>query len=291
MSKRTVFIILTILLLVSIFSLLSVQSSADFGDYAGDSDFGDFGSDSDSFGLFDVFGILSWMSNTGMLIPAIIITVIILIVVGVRRSNNTSINIGSQRTPASELNNISSLKQKDPLFSEEDIVSMVSNLYIRMQNCWSAKNIEELRPYLSDALYARTDAQLDQYRKSQTTNRIDRPAVLNVTLLGWKSSLNTDSIIISLRTRIVDYVIRDQDGSIVRGSNTAEKFMEYEWEIVRSSSVRTSDKKDNTVHNCPNCGAPLNINRTAKCEYCDSIITIKEFDWLINSIKAISQQS
>ena len=219
---------------------------------------------------------------------------IILIIFAVVKSKNrssVSSTSAASRTPQSELMNLASLKQKDPNFSEADFSVMISNLYIRLQNCWAAKNIEELRPYLSDAVYSSADSQLDEYRKTNTTNRIEHPTVLGVDVRGWKSDGEMDSVIVSLRTRIVDYVVRDADDSLLSGSKTAEKFMEYEWELVRSSNTLTQTQQERTVHNCPNCGAPLNINRTAKCEYCGSIITVKEFDWVLNSIKGIYQQT
>jgi len=43
--------------------------------------------------------------------------------------------------------------------------------------------------------------------------------------------------------------------------------------------------------NCPNCGAPVEINASAKCPYCGSVITLEEHDFALNAIRAISQQT
>ena len=40
---------------------------------------------------------------------------------------------------------------------------------------------------------------------------------------------------------------------------------------------------------CPNCGAPLDVNHSAKCEYCGQVITVDDYDWVISQIKGISQ--
>ena len=82
---------------------------------------------------------------------------------------------------------------------------------------------------------------------------------------------------------------RDKTGKLISGSQTAEKFMTYEWELSRASGTVTT-KGDNMQRvSCPGCGAPLDINATAKCPYCDSIVTLEEHDWAICSIKGISQ--
>ena len=40
---------------------------------------------------------------------------------------------------------------------------------------------------------------------------------------------------------------------------------------------------------CPSCGAPLDINASARCPYCDSVIQRADHDWVICSIKGVSQ--
>jgi len=43
------------------------------------------------------------------------------------------------------------------------------------------------------------------------------------------------------------------------------------------------------LNSCPKCGAPLDINQTARCPYCGSVVTINNEDWALNNIKGISQ--
>ena len=144
---------------------------------------------------------------------------------------------------------------------------------------------------MTDAFFAQMERQLDRYRVNKQTNRIERIAVLDVSISGWKQEKGNDVIIARLKTRITDYVTDDLTGEIVRGSNTAEKFMDYEWELIRTSGTKTAEQSGTTVHNCPNCGAVLNINHTAKCEYCGSIVTVEAHDWAVNGIKCIYQRT
>ena len=46
-----------------------------------------------------------------------------------------------------------------------------------------------------------------------------------------------------LRTRIVDYTVKDATGEVVSGSKTAEKFLTYEWTLIRSKDSVTPDKE------------------------------------------------
>lgn len=198
---------------------------------------------------------------------------------------------GAQPTDINTLKSMSEYFTVDPQFSENEFNEKLSNLYVKFQNAWQDKDLDPLRPYLSDAYFATVDRQLDNYRRASQTNRIERIAVLGVALSGWKQERGQDVIVARLRTRIVDYVTDDRTGQIVRGSNTAEKFMEYEWTLSRKSGIKTGAEEGMIVHNCPNCGAVLNINKTAKCEYCGSIVTVDANDWVVTGIKGIAQKT
>jgi len=96
----------------------------------------------------------------------------------------------------------------------------------------------------------------------------------------------------NVRTRITDYTVDDASGSVVSGSTTAEKFMTYEYTLVRTIGTVTAVQTDETESTlCPNCGGVIDINRTARCPYCGSIVTAKDFDWVISSIKGLSQET
>ena len=198
---------------------------------------------------------------------------------------------GAQATPQSQLKNVSAYYKFDPGFSEAAFCEKLSNLYVQFQNAWQDKNLETLRPYLTDAFYAQMDRQLDNYRRNKQTNRVERISVLGVSLSGWQQTVNEDIMVARLRTRIVDYVTDDATGQIVRGSDTAEKFMEYEWTLTRKRGVQTGVNDGVRVQICPNCGGTININRTARCPYCDSIVTVEAHDWAVSGIKGLSQRT
>ena len=198
---------------------------------------------------------------------------------------------GAQPTAQNMLQPVSSYLQVDPGFNEAEFREKLSNAYVRLQNAWQAKDLTPIRPLLTDAFYAQMDRQLEGARSRHETNRVERIAVLGVTLSGWRQAQGSDIMVARLKTRIVDYWVNDTTGAVVRGNPSAEKFMDYEWELMRASGRQTAAPGAVAVHNCPNCGAVLNINHTAQCEYCGSIVTVDDYDWALNSIKGISQRT
>ena len=310
MKKRT------FLRYISIVAILmftfAFTAHADFGDYGGDADYGydynDYGGDYDSYDYDDDAGYNGggvvyysssdsddYSSTDGS--DILIIVVIVVIVFGIpiikallSKNKKKVVAPGALPTDVSTLKPVDAYNSLDPAFSQADFKEEISNMYIRFQNAWQNKKLEEIRPDLSDDFYAQLDRQLDNYRKNRQTNRIERISVLGVELLGWKQENGNDIMVAKLQTRIVDYVVDDATGNVIRGSNTAEKFMTYEWSLIRTSGRQTGSATANAT-NCPNCGAPLNLNKSAKCEYCGSIIETDDFDWVLSGIKGLSQRT
>jgi predicted lipid-binding transport protein (Tim44 family) len=189
------------------------------------------------------------------------------------------------------LRSIAELKAEDPVFDQTKLEEKIANLYVQMQNAWTAKDFEPMRPYFTNQLYAQFDRLLDVYRQQHKTNYVDNIAVLDVTIRGWYEQDDDDCIVARVRTRIIDYTLDDKTDELLEGSKTREVFMEHEYVLVRTKGSLTRDQEDGaeSLH-CPNCGAPLDIAASAKCSYCGSVITAKDYDWVISIIKGISQQ-
>ena len=297
MKKRKLPIIILLILIVAV-SVSVVTAIADFGDFGGSSDYGGSSDSGSSWSSSDS----SWgdsSSGGGGASIGVIVAIFfgVVIVVSIANKGKSGTPVASQPAGAKPidafmLSSMASYRQRDPNFSEPALIEKISNLYIQMQNCWTAKNLEPLQPYFTDTSYAQFDRQLDSYRRNQRTNYVERITVLGVTMRGWYEEENNDCMVATVRTRIVDYTKDDKTGAIISGSSTAEKFMTYEYVLVRSSGYVTDiQERDAETINCPNCSAPLNINFSAKCPFCSSVVTRKEYDWVISSIKGISQQT
>ena len=178
-----------------------------------------------------------------------------------------------------------------PNFSESDLVKKLSNIYVQMQNGCTARNIESLRPYFTDALYQQFDRQIKSLIASHRINRVDRIAVLDVVLRGWFQEGGDDHLVALLKTRITDYIVDEDTGKVISGSDTAEKFMTYEWDLSRPTGTVTEQAGEVTERHCPNCGAPLSVNESAKCPYCDTVLTFQDHDWTIYAVKGIAQRT
>ncbi|MDR2207533.1 MAG: TIM44-like domain-containing protein [Azoarcus sp.] len=296
MKKRTFTIISLLLLLVLTFHFGTLDAIADFGNFSGDSDYGGSSSSSSSssvdydYGRSDYSGSGSGVAGgIGSVIGVLAALGFMLFSRGDKGGAGASRPAGATSTDPSKLHSIIEYCQRDTNFSEPELQGRISNLYIEMQNCWTAKNIESLRPCFTDTTYAKFDRLLDGYRQNCRTNYVERISVLAVDLLGWYEQENNDCMVANVRTRIVDYTKDDKTDQIIAGSATAEKFMTYEYILVRSSDYVTNAQDKNL--NCPNCNVSLDADHSGKCSNCGSIITTGSHDWVISSIRGIAQET
>lgn len=301
-KKQFARILLALLVCISLLVSVCLLAGADFGDFAGDGDYGggDYGGGFD-FGGGDDYSYSSDYSSDGdgfggFISIAIVVIIILVFVIkgkitGNKSHQSNSQAPGAQRTQVSALLPMSQYSQLDANFSEAELTQKLANLYVQMQQCWTAKDISSLRPYFADSIFAQMFRQLDQHRRNKRTNYVERIAVLGVTLKGYRQQGGNDYIIAEIRARITDYTLSDVTGELLSGNRNAEKIMTYEYELMRPTGKITVPETQCAVTNCPNCGAPVNINRTAKCPYCDSIITVENNNFVINSIRGISQQT
>ena len=155
--KKKKLICLCAALCITVMTFLSLFATADFGSYSGNSDYGgsdygssDYGSsdydydygggyystysddDTDSDGSFGIYAI-------------VILGIIIYCIVAGNKKGKITPNVNTQTTNMSSLIPIEKYIEVDANFDPSKLKDKISNLYVKMQNCWTQKNIEELR--------------------------------------------------------------------------------------------------------------------------------------------------
>lgn len=304
-NKKWLVLLCAVILVIG---MITVPAIADAGNFSGNSSYGgssssgssSWGGSSSSYSSYDDDYSSSGSgsgSGGGSIVAAVVFVAIIFILSRLKKKGSQSAanqGIGGVGRPT-ELG-LNNLKERDPNFSEEAIEEKVANLYVQMQNAWQNKKFESMRPHMTDMLYSQFDRQLDELVKAQYTNYIDRIAVLSVNIRGCSEDEVNETLTVIIETRIVDYTLNDKTGDLISGDRSMEKFMTYEWQLIRSKGMQTpppaGEGSQGTVAiNCPNCGAPLNINQSAQCPYCGTLVTAKDYDWTISSIKGLAQRN
>ena len=283
---------------------LSVGESSDFGNFAGNSDYG--GSWGGGWSGGSSWGD-GWSGggfiNLGWVGGSIdVFTMLLFLYFVVRFFGDRGFFVGKRQRERMDVPEVvvlsrvllpmSDYLKLDPDFSATGVQEHMANLYVQMQDCWHNKNIEPVRPWLTDAFYNQMEGLLAPMRSKRETDYIERIAVLEASLKGYYQAGGMDFLVAAIRTRITVYTLDDRTGRVVSGSRNREKFMEYEWELTRRSGERTDRAKGGVkAVYCPHCGAPLDINASARCSYCGGTVIASSKNWAVCRIRGISQRT
>ncbi len=178
------------------------------------------------------------------------------------------------------------IKQIDPMFSAENFMSFGKEVYIKLQNAWMDRKWEEIRPFESNELFEQHRQQLQSLIDANQINVMERICVRHTYLNSFRQDGDKELLTMTLKAAMKDYIIDEDTKKVIQGNPNEDVYMVYQLTFMRKAGVKTKEGTDKTsTTNCPNCGAPTKITSSGKCEYCGSIITTGEHDWVLSSLE------
>lgn len=239
--------------------------------------------------LFELFGP----------IPGLILIAIGVIVFFVLKKNGKLDNIKDKINDAgnsfSNNNNISnssqvaeSVRQVDPAFSQDAFIGWVREVFVKIQQAWSTREWKVIRPFESNELFSQHSAQLQEYIDNNKINKIEKININYCELREFKVDGDKEVMVVELHAIMRDYVVDATTNKVLESNPNKDWHMKYLMTFNRKTGVQTRPGTSNkSTTNCPNCGAVTNITSSGQCNYCDSVITTGEHDWVLSDIKSI----
>lgn len=205
------------------------------------------------------------------------------------RNANTTRVVNTTVTP---LVNEEEITQKiiaiDENFNLEEFKSWCRDLFIKLQYAWSDRDWSAIRYFETNQLFEQHSTQLQRYIQNKQINVLQGVSVNSVKLLKFEQTEDQDILSVVLNSKMIDYIIDEETRNIIKGNSSEYHFNSYKLVFVRKKGVKTKigESTVNTT-NCPNCGAPTKITSSGQCEYCGSIITTGEFNWVLSSLERV----
>lgn len=180
------------------------------------------------------------------------------------------------------------VKAVDELFNKEEFLSWSRDLFIKLQEAWNARDWSTIRVFETNELFEQHHKQLQDYIDRKQINKMERICVKSAQLADFKQTGDKDILTVILKSRMVDYIIDEETGKVLKGDKVTDRHSTYKLEFIRKTGVKTKPGSNqiNTT-NCPNCGAPTQITSSGKCEYCGSVITTGEHSWALANLEKI----
>ena len=182
------------------------------------------------------------------------------------------------------------IKKIDPNFSEEKMLAWAKDLYVKLQNAWTERDWEPMRPFETESLFEQHKSQLQGYIDTNRINIVDRIAVNYATLYKFRQEGDRDILEIALKATKKDYIIDATTKEVLEGNKEQDRISVYKMTFERKTGVLTPEGTGKVkTTNCPNCGAPTEITSAGKCPYCGSVITTGNNTWVLSGLEPLKR--
>jgi predicted nucleic acid-binding Zn ribbon protein len=181
------------------------------------------------------------------------------------------------------------LTQADPAFSEADFYQRAKTAFTKLQDAWCAQNLSNVRPFISDGIFERFSIQFEDQKAFGYRDQIQQLHVSAILMAEVAADDMFDVATVRIDATAIDQRISLADGKPIGGSPQPEPFAEY-WSFLRRRGVKTDPNKPGLIEgNCPNCGARIEMNQSAKCDHCGALLRSGEYDWVLAEITQESE--
>lgn len=296
--KKFFSIIISLLLTAVILCCTALAFDGNDYDYGGGFDFGggdyDYGDNTYYYSGDDNDGEIGGL---GFTIGSVIIVIIIIasIISKSKSRNNTSRGgyipsaQGSNIILPDRTNQIEQIiKQNDPNFSAFDFVTFTKQVYMDIQTAWCNRDMSPVRAVMHENLYNTTCKQVQSKIDQGVVYHYESIAINTAYLTSYAKDTQFEYLTCYLNARMIDYQVDEKTGRIIRGDKTTRWDMRYKMKFVRSVGTKTKEETAAVNgHNCPNCGAPMEITSSGVCEYCGSVVTTGQYSWVLTDFTTV----
>ncbi|MDO4963755.1 MAG: TIM44-like domain-containing protein [bacterium] len=169
----------------------------------------------------------------------------------------------------------------DPTFTLSSFKSKVDNIFVMLHMALMTDNMKRVDHFINDDVYNIYNNRLIELNNNNERQMFDELNVKSTDIENVEIKDDKYVITVNLVSRYMNYIVDKNTGDYKRGNNTSR---------VERQNILTFEKKRNAkiqqvVRFCPNCGHPLDVNKSGYCEFCHSIYNQEDYDWVLTDIK------
>lgn len=169
---------------------------------------------------------------------------------------------------------VSDIQKVDPHFSENEFKQFAVKRILQLQKALSEKDFNTLKYLDTELLYLSQKELLENM--SDRTCYMEFQKIKGMAIEEFHRSLGYDTISVVCYMSLIEFT-KNAQGAIISGSNNTAIEHTYAVEFQRPLGNWLVG-----LENCPNCGAPLDIDEAGECAYCHTAIVKKHLDWMMN---------
>ena len=169
----------------------------------------------------------------------------------------------------------------DPTFTESGFKTKVDNIFVMLHMALMTDNMKRVDHFINDEVYKKFNERLTDLNNNNERQMFDELNVKSTEITNVEITNEKYIITVKIISRYMDYIVDKTTGKFKRGNNTSREEREniLVFEKLRSAGVQS------VVRFCPNCGHPMDVNKSGYCEFCHSTYNQENYDYVLTSIK------
>lgn len=176
------------------------------------------------------------------------------------------------------------LRTEDPGFDVNIFTDRVTNAFTKLQRAWCEQSLVSVRPFISDGIHERFSLQFDEQRALGYRYQMEGLNVRECRIGQIECTPVFDVVTMRIGASAKDQRVSAETGKPIPGSQEASNFVEY-WSFIRTRGSKSLLNKAGLIEGqCPNCGAPIELNQGAKCQFCQALLRSGQYDWVLAEI-------
>ena len=204
------------------------------------------------------------------------IIIIIIITKNQKKNNNTSVP-----KIISNVNALNRIKQYIPNFNEAQFLQQGYKIFLDVEDAWMNFNLEKVRNSITDEMFNMYESQLSSMEVKGEQNIMTDFVLKDSGVVDAIKQNGNMEIKARYIIEFYDYIIDKATNKVLRGNKFRKLRMYYDMTFIMS------DKEE--IVNCPNCGAPIDVNSAGVCEYCGSKVIGENTNWVMSKKVCVRQ--
>lgn len=169
----------------------------------------------------------------------------------------------------------------DSTFTESGFKTKVDNIFVMLHMSLMTDNLKRVDHFISDNVYNEFNNRLSILNQNNERQMFDELNVKSTDIIDVQILDDKYIIKVKLISRYMDYIVDKTTMELKRGNNSSR----IEKENILIFEKKRSAKVQGVVRFCPNCGHPMDVNKSGHCEYCNSTYNQENYDWVLTSIE------
>lgn len=170
---------------------------------------------------------------------------------------------------------IAKLKELIPEFDDKKFLQDGYKIFLDVEDAWMNFELDKVKDVITDEMFNMYESQLSSMEIKGEQNIMSGFNLKDCAIVNCVDQNDNIEVTTKYIIEFYDYIIEKESGKVLRGSKTNKLRMYYDFVFV----MKNTDEK---IDHCPNCGAPVEVNASGICPYCNSKIIGENTSWVMS---------